>query len=104
MQEERDSLVEELEPTTDVDPQSLLSTEEAGNRSGITADLEVIVQAIQAGFSTSRELVDHLGMGYHTVLRRLRELEAKGVVEPTRPKNSSKQSYRVTDETRAEPL
>lgn len=34
-------------------------------------------------------------MGYQTVLRRLRELEDRGIVEPTRPKRSSKQSYRI---------
>ncbi|MGL5809402.1 MAG: hypothetical protein ACRCYQ_05615 [Nocardioides sp.] len=34
-------------------------------------------------------------MGYQTVLRRLRELEKRGIVEPTRPTRSSKQSYRI---------
>ncbi len=62
---------------------------------GVEADLDAIVQAIQAGHATSRGLAEHLGMGYHSVLRRLRELEDRGLVTPTRPRRSSKQSYRI---------
>ncbi|MEU0312801.1 ATP-binding protein [Nocardioides sp. NPDC006273] len=67
-------------------------------RTGIEAELDVIVQAIRAGHTTSRGLSEHLTMGYQTVLRRLRELEDRRVVEPTRPKRSSKQSYRIIGE------
>ena len=62
---------------------------------GVEADLDIIIQAIQAGHSTSRGLAAHLGMPYQTLLRRLRELETRELVEPTRPKHSSKQSYRL---------
>lgn len=62
---------------------------------GVRADLDIIVQAIHAGHTTARGLAEHLGMGYHSVLRRLRELEDRDLVTPTRPKRSSKQSYRV---------
>ena len=67
----------------------------APGQSGIEADLDVIVQAIQAGHVTSRGLADHLGMGYQSVLRRLRELEKRGRIAPTRPRRSRNQSYRV---------
>ncbi len=70
---------------------------DATEREGIEAELEVIVQAIQAGRTTSRGIAEHIGMGYQTVLRRLRQLEERNIVEPTRPKTSSKQSYRVID-------
>lgn len=67
-------------------------------REGIEAELDVMVQAIRAGHATSRGMAEHLGMGYQTVLRRLRELEDRGIVVPTRPKRSSKQSYRIVGE------
>ena len=70
----------------------------AASREGIEAELDVIVQAIRAGQATSRGMAEHLGMGYQTVLRRLRELEDRGIVAPTRPKRSSKQSYRIVGE------
>lgn len=70
----------------------------AAPREGIEAELDVIVQAIRAGHATSRGMAEHLGMGYQTVLRRLRELEDRGIVAPTRPKRSSKQSYRIVGE------
>ncbi|WP_166389141.1 hypothetical protein [Nocardioides ochotonae] len=70
----------------------------AAPREGIEAELDVIVQAIRAGHATSRGMAEHLGRGYQTVLRRLRELEDRGIVAPTRPKRSSKQSYRIVGE------
>lgn len=70
----------------------------AAPREGIEAELDVIVQAIRAGHTTSRGMAEHLGMGYQTVLRRLHELENRGIVAPTRPKRSSKQSYRIVGE------
>lgn len=82
----------------EVDQLPLPRSEDArqpSGRTGIEADLDVIVQAIQAGHLTSRSLAEHLGMGYQSVLRRLRELEHRGVVVPTQPKKSSKQSYRI---------
>ncbi|HMR47764.1 MAG TPA: hypothetical protein PKE40_00655 [Arachnia sp.] len=82
----------------DID-QLLLSRREeivsSPERAGIEADLDAIIQAIQAGHTTSRSLVEHLGMGYQSVVRRLRELEDRGLVVPTRPERSSKQSYRI---------
>ena len=51
--------------------------------------------ASRATRTTSRGMAEHMGMGYQTVLRRLRELEDRGIVAPTRPKKSSKQSYRI---------
>lgn len=68
---------------------------QTSGQAGVEADLDIIVQAIQAGHTTSRGLAEHLGMGYQTVLRRVRELETRGLVAPTRPRRSSKQSYRV---------
>jgi ATP-dependent DNA helicase RecG len=69
--------------------------QDAPDSAGIEADLAVIVHAINAGYTTSRAIAEHLGMEYQAVLRRIRALTERGVVEPTRPKNSSKQSYRV---------
>lgn len=84
----------------DVD-QSPLSLSDDGaapsEQAGVDADLDIIIQAIRAGHTTSRDLAEHLRMGYQSVLRRLRELENRGLVAPTRPKRSSKQSYRLVD-------
>lgn len=89
-------LVGEQPPLPGVDSQVPVPVV-VSTRSGIEADLDTMVQAIRAGHATSRELVEHLGMDYQAVLRRLRELEERGLVQATRPKYSSKQSYRVTD-------
>lgn len=64
---------------------------------GIDAELAVIVHAIKAGHVTSRAIASHLDMEYQTVLRRIKALTERGVVQPTRPKHSSKQSYRVIE-------
>jgi ATP-dependent DNA helicase RecG len=71
----------------------------AANRSpssGIEADLAAIEQAIRAGYVTARAISQHLDIGYQTVLRRLKVLHERGVVERTSPARSSKQSYRLT--------
>jgi ATP-dependent DNA helicase RecG len=88
-------LIEEVDQLPLPRSESAVATPDTIERAGIEAELDVIIQAIQAGHSTSRGMAEHIGMGYQTVLRRLRELEARGIVEPTRPKKSSKQSYRV---------
>lgn len=88
-------LVEEVDQLPLPGLETATTASEATEREGIEAELDVIVQAIQAGHTTSRGMAEHIGMGYQTVLRRLRELEDRGVVEPTRPKKSSKQSYRI---------
>lgn len=91
-------LIEEVDQLPLPGLEGAATTPDATEREGIEAELNVIVQAIQAGHTTSRGMADHLNMGYQTVLRRLRELEERGIVEPTRPKRSSKQSYRITDQ------
>lgn len=88
-------LIEEVDQLSLPGLESAVATPDTTEREGIEAELDVIVQAIRAGHTTSRGMAEHIGMGYQTVLRRLRELEERGVVEPTRPKKSSKQSYRV---------
>lgn len=88
-------LIEEVDQLPLPGLDGAVTTPDAAEREGIEAELDVIVQAIQAGHTTSRGMADHLGMGYQTVLRRLRELEDRGIVAPTRPKRSSKQSYRI---------
>jgi len=91
-------LIEEVDQLPLPGLEAATAASEAIEREGIEAELDVIVQAIQAGHTTSRGMAEHIGMGYQTVLRRLRELEDRGIVEPTRPKKSSKQSYRIVSQ------
>lgn len=88
-------LIEEVDQLPLPGLETATEAADSAEREGIEAELDVIVQAIQAGHTTSRGMAEHIGMGYQTVLRRLRELEDRGIVEPTRPRRSSKQSYRV---------
>jgi ATP-dependent DNA helicase RecG len=66
-------------------------------RPGIEADLDAVIQAVRAGHVTARGISEHLGIGYQIVLRRLRSLTERGLVHPTRPAHSNKQSYQLTD-------
>ncbi|MQY30086.1 ATP-binding protein [Nocardia aurantia] len=68
---------------------------EPDSASGTDNDFDAIVQAIRAGHNTARSLETALGMGYQTVLRRLRKLVDAGVVEREFARNSSRQQYRL---------
>lgn len=59
-------------------------------------DLNVILAAIRSGTETTRGLHEQLGLPLRTVARRLSALVDLGVIEPTQPRQSKKQSYRVT--------
>lgn len=63
--------------------------------SGAEAQRDAIRQAIRAGHVTTRALTDALGINHRTLTRRLAELVDEGLVAPTRPTRSSKQSYRL---------
>jgi predicted ArsR family transcriptional regulator len=62
-----------------------------------TVQRDAIQQAIRAGQVTTRALGDALGINHRTLTRRLAELVDQGLIEPTRPLRSSKQSYRLTN-------
>ena len=64
--------------------------------SGVEAELDALIQAIKAGRSTSEQIAEHLGLSRRTVRRRVNVLIERGVVQPTRPTRSSRQSYRLT--------
>lgn len=64
-------------------------------RVGVEAELDAVVQAIRAGDVTSQALGERLGLPKRTVVRRLNALVERGLVEPTEPRQSSKQSYRL---------
>lgn len=67
-----------------------------GESAGIEADLDAILQAIRAGHVTTGSLQDALAMSERTVLRRIKKLIDRGVVERTRARNDRRQSYRPT--------
>lgn len=69
----------------------------AAGHPALEPELREIVEAIQAGYTTSRAISGHLEVEYQTVLRRIRTLTERNAVAPTRPKHSSKQSYRLLD-------
>ncbi len=88
-------LVGDIEPHLASQP--LLPTFNDGehHHDDLEPQLAAIIQAIDAGHDRSRDLAKILGVSYPTVLRRLKTLEDRGLVEPTQPRQSSKQSYRV---------
>lgn len=63
---------------------------------GLRADLRAVFDAVSAGISTSRGLQLQLDLPQRTVARRLSTLVELGLIEPTQPRSSKKQSYRVT--------
>lgn len=63
---------------------------------GLRADLRVVFDAVTAGVTTSRGLQLQLDLPQRTVARRLSTLIELGFIEPTQPRSSKKQSYRVT--------
>ncbi len=63
--------------------------------SGIEAELDAVTEAIRAGRVTSRQIAEHLQLEYPTTIRRINALIERGVVQPTRPRRSSRQSYRL---------
>ncbi len=65
------------------------------DRSGTEAELDAVVQAIRAGSVTTRALSEQLGLSARTVARRLGILIERGLIAPTHPTRSSKQSYRL---------
>ncbi|MEV3965460.1 ATP-binding protein [Nocardia sp. NPDC050193] len=67
---------------------------ESGN-TGIDADLDAIVQAIQAGYDTPKALETRLGMNRQAVLRRLNKLIEKKLVERMFARNDRRQRYRL---------
>lgn len=62
---------------------------------GIEAELDAVVQAIRAGDVTPAALRERLGISQRTLARRLAELTRRGVIAPTRPERSSRQTYRI---------
>jgi ATP-dependent DNA helicase RecG len=64
---------------------------------GMEADLDAVVQAIRAGHATTRAIGERLGLNQRTVSRRLAVLIGRGLVQPTHPARSSKQSYELVE-------
>jgi ATP-dependent DNA helicase RecG len=64
---------------------------------GLPDDLRVLLAAIRGGTDTSPGLQRQLGLPQRTVARRLSALVERGLIEPTRPRQSTKQSYRLVD-------
>lgn len=58
--------------------------------------LAAVLEAIRAGFRTSRAIQEHLGLSYATTMRRIRVLRAAGKIEETAARHSRAQSYRLT--------
>lgn len=58
-------------------------------------DLVALLDAIRGGIETSPGLQAQLGLPQRTVARRLKALAERGLIEPTRPRQSTKQSYRL---------
>ncbi|ANY07180.1 hypothetical protein AFB00_13815 [Pseudonocardia sp. HH130630-07] len=85
-------LVDEGTEQLALQPQVVPAHDSSG---GIEAELDAIVQAIQAGNTTTRALTGQLGLPQRTVARRLRTLIDRGRIEPTRPVHSRNQSYRL---------
>ena len=79
----------------DIPAESIHRTSRPGD--GVGAQRDAIVQAIQAGRTTIRELSAALGINHRTVTRRVAELIEQRRIEATRPPRSSKQSYRLVE-------
>lgn len=75
--------------------QQALLPQPAHPGSGIQAELDAVIEAIRSGRVTSRQIAEHLQLEYPTTVRRLNALIERGVIQPTRPKRSSRQSYRL---------
>lgn len=82
-------LVDEPSPPADSGPLDAAA--------GVEAELDAVVQAIRAGDTTPRALVDRLGLPQRTVGRRLNALVQRKLIAPTHPTRSSRQSYRLVD-------
>lgn len=85
-------------PTLFEAPPHVSTTPSETPTAGIEADLDAVVQAIRAGHVTTKALERRLGIAQRTLARRLAELTKRGIVTPTRPKRSSRQSYRIVEE------
>lgn len=84
------SLVEDRLPSTDPEP--------TGQAAGIEAELDAVLHAVRAGATTTRAVVDRLGLPQRTVARRINTLIERGLVTPTQQSRSSRsQSYRLVD-------
>lgn len=68
----------------------------ASGRARVEADLDAVLDAVEAGHVTTRSIEAHLEISYQAALRRVRALLDRGLIEPTRPSRSSKQTYRLT--------
>lgn len=73
-----------------------LPTENSANATTRLPHLVAVVQAVRAGNDTSRAIGDALDVSYNTALRRIKEAKEAGLIEPTRPRHSRSQSYRLT--------
>lgn len=62
---------------------------------GIEAEVDAVLEAIRAGHTTTQQVAEHLGIRYPTAIRRINVLIERGDIQPTRPKHSSRQSYRL---------
>ncbi|MBL8931718.1 MAG: putative DNA binding domain-containing protein [Kineosporiaceae bacterium] len=62
---------------------------------GAQAELDAVLQAIAAGYTTRRALMERLGLPQRTLARRLTSLIERGAIEPTQPTRSHRQSYRL---------
>lgn len=65
--------------------------------SGDTTDQWAVLEAIRAGHHTTAQIRQQLGLSYPTTIRRVNALIEQGLIQPTRPRNSSRQSYRLTN-------
>ncbi len=63
---------------------------------GTEAELAAVTQAIRAGHGSIRDLRRQLGLSERTVYRRVRTLVERAIIEPTEPRQSRRQSYRLT--------
>lgn len=84
--------------TTDAAKENATAIESAPDSPGVQADLEAIVQGIRAGHETTCAIENVLGMGYQTVLRRLKKLMDQGIIERAYARTDRRQRYRLTNE------
>lgn len=79
----------------DVRGQGTVTGRRPDDGDGVAVELDAIVQAIRAGHGTARAIESALGMNYQAILRRIRILIDRGVIERTHARNDRRQSYRL---------
>ncbi len=61
----------------------------------VETELAAVLEAVRAGYTTSRAIAAQLGLSYQTTLRRIRVLRESGRLEETTLRHSRAQSYRL---------